>query len=195
MDEKLETSASLGADTVAADVGRGPESAPPATIPSLDLNELQELPGKKLEALARNLDLHLHPARSLHQHVLDIIRAGLSIAATVTAEGFLDQVSDSFAMLRWPELNFLPVPEDVCVPRAVIEQYHLRPGQKIAGTIRLPGDREKFLTLEKLVTRRNFRRAESCWKIQGQIRSARGRLICWRRSGEDSAVSSWRRRE
>jgi len=116
------------------------------------LNELQELPGKKLEALACNLDLHLHPARSLHQHVLDIIRAGLSMAATVTAEGFLDQVSDSFAMLRWPELNFLPVPEDVCVPRAVIEQYHLRPGQKIAGTIRLPGDREKFLTLEKLVT-------------------------------------------
>ena len=152
MDEKLETSASLGADTVEANVGRGPRSAPPATIPSLDLNELQELPGKKLEALARNLDLHLHPARSLHQHVLDIIRAGLSMAATVTAEGFLDQVSDSFAMLRWPELNFLPVPEDVCVPRAVIEQYHLRPGQKIAGTIRLPGDREKFLTLEKLVT-------------------------------------------
>src|SRR5437773_3924936 len=162
MDEKLETSASLEADTVAADVGRGPGSSafakapadrpPPATIPSLDLNELQELPGKKLEALAHNLDLHLHPARSLHQHVLDVIRAGLSMAATVTAEGFLDQVSDSFAMLRWPKLNFLPVPEDVCVPRAVIEQYYLRPGQNIAGTIRLPGDREKFLTLEKLVT-------------------------------------------
>ncbi len=162
MDEKLETSASLGADTVAADVGRGPGSAPPATtgpgsappatIPSLALNELQELSGKKLEALARKLDLHLHPARSRHQHILDVIRAGLSMGATITAEGFLDQVSDSFAMLRWPELNFLPVPEDVCIPRAVIEQYHLRPGQKIAGTIRLPGDREKFLTLEKLVT-------------------------------------------
>ena len=55
-------------------------------------------------------------------------------------------------MLRWPKLNFLPVAEDVCIPRAVIEQYHLRPGQKIAGTIRLPGHREKFLTLEKLAT-------------------------------------------
>jgi transcription termination factor Rho len=177
MDEKLETSAPLEADVeagvpatqkpgeggspakmqIAADTAAttakpgGPGSAP-ATIPSLHLNELQELPGKKLEALARNLDLHLHPARSPHQHVLDVIRAGLSMGATVTAEGFLDQVSDSFAMLRWPELNFLPVPEDVCVPRAVIEQYHLRPGQEIAGTIRLPGDREKFLTLEKLVT-------------------------------------------
>jgi len=28
------------------------------------------------------------------------------------AEGFIDQVGDSLALLRWPELNFLPVPED-----------------------------------------------------------------------------------
>jgi transcription termination factor Rho len=152
MDGKLEASASSEADTVAPDVGREPGSAPPATIPSLDLNELQGLSGKKLEVSARKLDLPLHPARSRHQHVLDFIRAGISMGATVTAEGFLDQVSDSFAMLRWPKLNFLPVPEDVCIPRAVIEQYHLRPGQKIGGTIRLPGNREKFLTLEQVTT-------------------------------------------
>jgi transcription termination factor Rho len=152
MDEKLEASASLETDSVAAEVGRGPGSAPPTTISSLDLNQLQELPGKKLEALARDLDLHLHPARSRHQHILDVVRAALSAGTTVTAEGFLDQVSDSFAMLRWPNLNFLPVPEDVCVPSALIEQYHLRPGQKLAGNVRLPENREKFLTLEQVTT-------------------------------------------
>jgi transcription termination factor Rho len=47
-------------------------------------------------------------------------------------------------------LNFLPVPEDVCVPREAIEQYRLRSGQKLAGMIRLPGHREKFLTLEQI---------------------------------------------
>src|SRR5439155_5916092 len=57
---------------------------------------------------------------------------------------------DSFAMLRWPKLNFLPLPEDVAVPRALIEQHHLRPGQKIAGTVRLPVQREKFLSLDKV---------------------------------------------
>jgi transcription termination factor Rho len=84
--------------------------------------------------------------------VLDVIRAALATGAIVTAEGFLDQVSDAFAMLRWPRLNFLPVPEDVCVPRAVIEQYHLRPGQQLTGTIRLPRQREKFFTLEQVTT-------------------------------------------
>src|SRR5881396_3046469 len=171
MDEKVEVSASSGADTVEAglpatqEVAAATEDGSPAdfqtaagtaattvTARSLDLNELQELSDKKLKALARDLSLYLHPARSRHQHILDLIRAALTAGATVTAEGFLDQVSDSFAMLRWPNLNFLPVPEDVCVPRALIEQYGLRPGQKLAGTLRLPAQREKFLTLECVTT-------------------------------------------
>ncbi len=163
MDEKLENPAVAGgADPGLGrteEVVRGPGSAIPATpavdtaaATDLDLNELQEFSAEKLEALARDFGLHLHPARSRHQHILDVVRAALSAGATVTAEGFLDQVSDSFAMLRWPKLNFLPVPEDVCVPRAVIEQYRLRPGQKLGGNMRLPGHREKFLTLEQVTT-------------------------------------------
>jgi len=155
MDDNLETSTSPEAGTVEA--GESPSNvhrvaATTATARSLDLNEVQELSGEELESLAGDLHLHLHPARSRHQHVLDVIRAGLSGGASITAEGFVDQVSDSFAILRWPKLNFLPVPEDVCVPRSVIEQYHLRPGQKLAGVIRLPGHREKFLTLEQVTT-------------------------------------------
>jgi transcription termination factor Rho len=158
MDDELETSTSSEAGTAAAGVSpanlprEADTAATTAAARSLDLNEVQGLSSEELEALARDLHLHLHPARSRHQHVLDVIRAGLSGGASITAEGFLDQVSDSFAMLRWPKLNFLPVPEDVCVPRAVIEQYHLRPGQKLAGIIRLPGHREKFLTLEQVTT-------------------------------------------
>ena len=145
MDEKLETLASSN------DVIQEPGSTTPATaVRSLDLNELQEFSERKLKALARDLDLYLHPARSRHHHILDIVRAALAGGGAVTAEGFLDQVSESFAMLRWPKLNFLPVPEDVAVSRALIEQHHLRPGQKVAGTVRLPAQREKFLSLDKV---------------------------------------------
>jgi transcription termination factor Rho len=164
MDEKLEVSTSQTetgeadsaprihpATDVAPAEGRGAaDTAATTAVRSLDLNELQESSGKKLKALARDLNLYLHPARSRHQHILDIIRAVLAGGATVTAEGFLDQISDSFAMLRWPKLNFLPVPEDVAVPRALIEHYNLRPGQKVAGTLRLPVQREKFLSLDKV---------------------------------------------
>jgi transcription termination factor Rho len=156
MDEKVEASTSQ-METVEAGVppANRQDAADTAATPaarSFDINELHTFSEKKLKALARDLDLYLHPARSRHQHILDIVRAALGGGATVTAEGFLDQVSDSFAMLRWPKLNFLPLPEDVSVPRALVEQYQLRPGQKIAGTVRLPGQREKFLSLNEVTS-------------------------------------------
>src|SRR5437763_3511654 len=147
MDEKVENQPAAAGAAV-----RWPGSALPTTAMAspIDLNALQKLSSEELESLPSDLDLHLHPTRSRHQHILDITRAALDAGATVTAEGFLDQVNDSFAMVRWPQLNFLPVPEDVCVPREAIEQYRLRPGQKLAGIIRSPGHREKFLTLEQI---------------------------------------------
>jgi len=145
MDEEVETLES--SENVLHESG---SAIPAAASRAFDLNELQEMPDKKLKTLARDLDLHLHPARSRHQHILDIVRAAITRGATVTAEGFLDQVGDSFAMLRWPKLNFLPLPEDVAVPRPLIDQYNLRPGQKLAGTVRLPVQREKFLSLDKM---------------------------------------------
>ncbi|PYK87913.1 MAG: hypothetical protein DMF47_01695, partial [Verrucomicrobia bacterium] len=129
MDEEKTDSAPN--DVVATDAvpkrhsGSEQASATPATaaLPALDLNELQNLSSEQLESLARDFDLRLHSARSRHQHIVDIIRAALNRGSSVTAEGFLDQVGDSFGLLRYPELNFLPVPEDVCVSRAIIEQF------------------------------------------------------------------------
>jgi transcription termination factor Rho len=146
----LESQTETGEGVLPADEQDAADTAATRAPGALDLNELQEFSEKKLKALARDLDMHLHPARSRHQHILDIVRAAISSGATVTAEGFVDQVSDAFAMLRWPKLNFLPVPEDVAVQRALIEQYDLRPGQKVAGTVRLPVQREKFLSLDKV---------------------------------------------
>ena len=151
MDDKIETVRS-GTEPLDADVPPAePSEAVAATAPrALDLNNLQELSEKKLKSLAREFGLHLHPSRSRHQHILDVVRAAISNGASVTAEGFLDQVSDSFAMLRWPKLNFLPVPEDAAVPRTLIEQHDLRPGQRVAGTLRLPVQREKFLSIDSI---------------------------------------------
>jgi transcription termination factor Rho len=145
MDDEVETLES------SEDVLKKPASPAPE-LRALDLNDLQAFPDQEFKTLASDLDVHLHPARSRHQHMFDLVRTAISHGAVVSVEGFLDQVSDSFAMLRYPELNFLPVPEDVAVPRALIDQYNLRPGQKLAGTVRLPVNREKFFSLDKVTT-------------------------------------------
>jgi transcription termination factor Rho len=134
-------------DEVEEKAGGAIVSAPPR---DLSINELEKT--DDLLRVARDFDLHLHPARTRHHHILDIARAALGQRATVTAEGFLDQVGDSFGLLRYPELNFLPVPEDVFIPRAAIDLYRLRPGQKLCGKLRLPRDREKGLVLDDVIS-------------------------------------------
>jgi transcription termination factor Rho len=125
--------------------------ATPVNIPAaLDLNELQALGPAEIEKLCRDFELRVHPGRTRHQQILDILRTALGLGVSVTAEGFFDQAADSFGVLRWPRLNFLPVPEDVGVPRALTQKFHFRLGQKIRGTLRLPRDREKFLMLDEV---------------------------------------------
>lgn len=123
-----------------------------ANIPtSLDLNELQALGPAELEKLCHDFELRVHPGRTRHHQILDLIRAALGLGISVTAEGFFDQVADSLGVLRWPRLNFLPVPEDVGVPRALSQKFRFRPAQKLKGTLRLPRDREKLLMLDEVI--------------------------------------------
>jgi transcription termination factor Rho len=139
--------------SAAGEVSVTPEPAadtPGATTRTLDLNELQKLSSDDIKKVAREFELHLSPMRSFHQQIVDIARAALGRGATVSAKGFLDLPSESFGMLRYPALNFLRVPEDVFVPRAIVQQFHLRPGQELSGTLRLPRDREKGLVLDQV---------------------------------------------
>lgn len=116
---------------------------------TLDLNELQALGPAEIEKLCRDFELRVNPARTRHHHILDLIRAALGLGIPVTAEGFFD-MADSHGVLRWPSLNFLPVPEDVGVPHALMQKFHFRAGQKINGTLRLPRDRERLLMLDEV---------------------------------------------
>ncbi len=153
MDESSSTHTEPEAQTAAepASNATGPATETIALPSALDLNELQALGPAEIEKLCRNFDLRVHPGRTRHHHILDLIRAALGRKIPVTARGFFDQVADSFGALRWPRLNFLPVPEDVGVPRALIQKFHFRPGQKISGTLRLPRDREKLLMLDEIM--------------------------------------------
>jgi transcription termination factor Rho len=122
----------------------------PALPATLDINQLQLLEPAAIEKLCRDFELRVHPGRSRHHLILDLVRAALGRKIPVTATGFFDPV-DSFGVLRWPRLNFLSVPEDVGVPRAFTQLFHFRPAQKISGTLRLPRDREKMLMLDDVL--------------------------------------------
>ncbi|HEY2125091.1 MAG TPA: transcription termination factor Rho [Chthoniobacterales bacterium] len=130
-----------------------PAPAPALPLPrSLHLNDLQKLSGDQLEDVARELDLRLFAGRTRHHHILDIVRSALGRGGTITAEGFLDEQGDAGPVLRSAGLNFLPVPEDVAIPRALMQKHQLRPGQLLAGKLRLPRERERLLILDSLTS-------------------------------------------
>lgn len=127
--------------------------APPPNLPqALHINDLQAMPPAGLDALCEDFEVRAFPGRTRHHQIVDLVRNALGRGVRVTAEGFFDPVADSFGVLRWPRLNFLQVPEDVGVPRAMMQQFHLRPGQLVAGVVRLPRDREKILMLDEVTT-------------------------------------------
>ena len=151
MDEKSSTHRENGARVVETSTEPDGRAANAVALPSsLDLNQLQISEPGEVEKLCRDFEVRVHPGRTRHQQILDIARAALSRNIPITAEGFFDQMSDSSGMLRWPRLNFLPVPEDVGIPRAFIQQFHFRLGQKVKGQLRLPRDRERFLMLDEV---------------------------------------------
>jgi len=126
------------------------EEAQAPDLSPLDLNDLQALSPAELEEICRRFDVRMNPGRTRHHHILDLVRAALSRNVPVTVEGFFDQVADAFGLLRFPALNFLPVPEDVGVPRGTVQHFRFRPGQLIAGTLRLPREREKLIMLDEV---------------------------------------------
>ncbi|MFN2476913.1 MAG: transcription termination factor Rho [Chthoniobacterales bacterium] len=128
-------------------------NAPHADLPTaLDLNQLQTLAPSELDQLCRRCDVRVHAGRTRHHQIVDLIRWALGRNLRVTAEGFFDQLNDGFALLRWPALNFLLVPEDVGVPRSTAQHFRLKPGQLLAGTLRFPRDREKGIMLDEVLT-------------------------------------------
>lgn len=122
--------------------------APP---PPMRINDALNFSPKQLHDLARSLGVRMYAGRSRHYQLLDLIRTALERGGIVHAEGFVDCGIDSpTGSLRYAELNFLPVPEEVCLPRALIQQHRLRPAHRISGTVRLPRDREKSLVLDTI---------------------------------------------
>ncbi|MBA3607373.1 MAG: transcription termination factor Rho [Chthoniobacterales bacterium] len=135
----------------------GSASATTATDPNestpevFDLPALQELSPVALQELFTRFELHPHPGRTRHQLLVDLMRHLISRGRVVRTSGFLELPNDGPAMLRSPQLNFLPLPEDIGVPHHLIRHFGLRPGQALSGTIRLPREREKSLMLDHVI--------------------------------------------
>ncbi len=78
----------------------------------------------------------------------------------ITGEGVLETLQDGFGFLRSPEANYLPGPDDIYLPPALIKRYGLRTGDTVEGELRAPREGERYFAMTK-ITQVNFQEPEN----------------------------------
>ncbi len=131
-----------------------PVSAPaePSVPTQLWIDELHLATFAQLLERAAALRLRLNPEKTRHHLVFDLLKAYAQRGAELFADGIVEMSPQGTGFLRWPRYNFRSLPQDVYVPVQVERQYFLRNGNRLTARIRPPRDREKFMTIDRLLT-------------------------------------------
>ena len=118
----------------------------------IELDDLHALSTLQLTARARELNLRINPERTRHQIVFDLMRFYSEHGVAVHVDGVLELAADNHGLLRWPRSNFQPGPDNVYVAPGFIKRFGLQNGNRVAGRIRSPRDREKFIALDEVLS-------------------------------------------
>ncbi|TCO88476.1 transcription termination factor Rho [Chthoniobacter flavus] len=125
---------------------------PPIPVPAqLWIDELHRETLNQLLERATALRFRINPDKTRHHIVFDLLRAYAQRGTELFADGILELAPQGSGFLRWPRYNFRSLPQDVYVPAQVERQFFLRNGNRVAARIRPPRDREKFMTIERVL--------------------------------------------
>ena len=93
-------------------------------------------------------------ARYLRKQALmyKILEATTGEDQPIYAEGVLEVTKEGFGFLRSAEHSYLAGPDDIYIAPALIKRFDLRTGDTIVGTVRTPGDNEKYFALKGIDT-------------------------------------------
>jgi transcription termination factor Rho len=125
-----------------------PEPAPK----ELWIDELHAEPVHDLNERASALGLRWNPDKTRHHLVFDLLRTYASRGTILFADGIIEMSSQGGGFLRWPRYNFRSLPQDVYLSPSLERNHFLRNGNRLTARIRPPRDRERFMTVEEILT-------------------------------------------
>jgi len=115
------------------------------------MDALQALNHGELTALLERYRLRIRPDGTKRHLVFDLARFLLSAGAEITARGMIEDLGDH-AMVRWPRYNFSAGPDDLFVSIGLVRQFGLQTGLEVQGTLRAPGERDRYCGLESIAS-------------------------------------------
>ena len=147
-------SSPTGSEPAIAESAGSPQSAAAATsFPAkLWIDELHEETLAQLLDRADALRLRLNADKTRHHLVFEILKAYAARGTEIFADGVVEMSPQGTGFLRWPRYSFRSLPQDVYVPVQIERQHFLRNGNRLTARIRAPRDREKFMTIDRVLS-------------------------------------------
>ena len=124
----------------------------------ISLSELKTMTPKRLVTMAEELEIEGASSMDKGTMMYEIMRARAQDGWETYGDGVAKILSDGFAMLRSPESNYLPGPDDIYVHPRIIRKYGLRTGATVGGGIIAPNrsdttvKEERYFSLDGVST-------------------------------------------
>ncbi|HNT28091.1 MAG TPA: transcription termination factor Rho, partial [bacterium] len=116
----------------------------------MNLQELKNLKNEAIVKMADDLGIENASSKRSQELIFEILQKLADRNEAITADGVLQILPDGFGFLRSPRYNYLPGPDDIYVPPAMIKRYYLRTGMTVEGDIRSPKEGERYFALQKI---------------------------------------------
>jgi len=117
------------------------------------IEELHALTHLELLQRADLLRLRVNAEKNRHHLVHDLLRAYHSLGFTLFAEGVTELItSDGCGFVRFPRYSFRPGPQDPFLSFQLAKRLKIRGGNLVTVRFRPPAHREKYMTVEQILT-------------------------------------------
>ena len=132
----------------------------------ITLSELKNMTPKELVAMAEILEIEGSSSMDKGTMMYEIMRVRAQDGWEIYGDGVAKILPDGFGMLRAPESNYLPGPDDIYMHPSIIKRHGLRTGSTVSGIIAAPNRSdigakdERYFSLDK-ISEINFRKPES----------------------------------
>ncbi|MFT7463262.1 MAG: transcription termination factor Rho [Pseudohongiellaceae bacterium] len=113
-----------------------------------DLAELALLPITELVSRLRRYGLKVHEGIDRSRLLVALMRNSDKLKIDVVGEGQVELLPDGYGFLRSARNTFLPSPDDLYLAPAMVEEYHLRPGMSVRGTLRRGRRKDKYFAID-----------------------------------------------
>src|SRR5260370_41659779 len=99
---------------------------------SISLGELKEKNRDELAKIAKELNIPGASGMRKQELIFQILRAQTEENGLIFSEGVLECLPDGFGLLRAPEYNYRPGPDDIYVSPSQIRKFDLRTGDTVS---------------------------------------------------------------